>query len=294
VKGLIYAVLLFVFGAARLHAAPEKNGAGNPVLEQARADKTKYSLFNPTPSGLLRELAADRPDKTESPYTVDAGHLQLEMDFANFTADSQEDTRLRSWNLAPINLKVGLLNNVDLQIIFGGYVRACTTDKVGNGRTIQSGVGDLVARLKINFWGNDGGKVAFAVLPFVKFPTSTGDVGNGAWEGGVIFPLAIQLPLAFEVGMETGVNFPRDERHDYQAEFINSITVGHSIAGKLSGYIEFFSSATTEPHAGLVATADAGLLYALGENIQIDGGCNFGLTGSADDFNPFTGITIRF
>lgn len=291
-KDLIWAVLPLLVGAASLRAAPEKNGAGHYFLEQARADKTKYSLFNPTPAEMMRELTPDRPDKTESPYTVDAGHLQLEMDFANFTADSQDDTRVRSWNVAPVNLKLGLLNNVDLQIIFGGYVRACTADEVG--KTTQAGVGDVVARLKINFWGNDGGKVAFAVLPFVKFSTGTGDVGNGAWEGGVICPLAFELPLGFELGIETGVNFPRDDRHDYQPEFINSITVGHSIAGRLSGYIEFFSSAPTEPHAGLVATADTGLIYALGENIQIDGGCNFGLTGAADDFNPFTGITIRF
>jgi hypothetical protein len=31
----------------------------------------------------LHELSTDRPDRTESPYTVDRGRVQVEMDFAN-------------------------------------------------------------------------------------------------------------------------------------------------------------------------------------------------------------------
>jgi hypothetical protein len=32
----------------------------------------------------LREMSTDRPDKTESPYTVDAGHFQFEADLVSF------------------------------------------------------------------------------------------------------------------------------------------------------------------------------------------------------------------
>jgi hypothetical protein len=39
-------------------------------------DKGGYNLFNPAPRELMRELTPDRPDKTESPYAVDAGHIQ--------------------------------------------------------------------------------------------------------------------------------------------------------------------------------------------------------------------------
>ncbi len=49
----------------------------------ALQDKSRYHLFNPTPVGRMREMSTDRPDKTESPYTVDAGHFQWEMDLAN-------------------------------------------------------------------------------------------------------------------------------------------------------------------------------------------------------------------
>jgi hypothetical protein len=42
------------------------------------------------------------------------------------------------------------------------------------------------------------------------------------------------------------------------------------------------------------AQADVGFTYGLTENVQFDFGCNFGLTKSAPDFQPFAGISIRF
>jgi len=38
-------------------------------LADERVDKSGYNLFRPTPDALLREMATDRPDKTESAFT---------------------------------------------------------------------------------------------------------------------------------------------------------------------------------------------------------------------------------
>lgn len=257
-------------------------------------DKSQFNLFNPTPVSLLRELTPDRPDKTESPYTVDAGHFQLEMDFANFTVD--ETNGVRAFNIAPVNLKVGLFNQVDLQFVFDNYLNVRTHQRLANPKTTtQSGIGDFTTRLKINLWGDDGGTTAFALLPFIKFPTNTDGLGNDAVEGGMIFPLAVKLPAGFDLGLETAASASRNEiGNGYHAEFIQSVTVDHSLVGKLSSYLEFFSNLSTERHSGWVGTIDTGLEFLLTENIQLDGGCNFGVTNSADDFKPFVGITARF
>src|SRR6185436_13756478 len=74
-------------------------------------DKSGYTFSNPTPDRLLRELATDRPDVTESPFTVDAGHVQLEMDFANFMRNRLDGTRTAEWEAAPLNLRLGLRPN---------------------------------------------------------------------------------------------------------------------------------------------------------------------------------------
>lgn len=48
-------------------------------------DKSQYNLFNPTPDDQLRPFSTDRPGKSHSSLTVDAGHIQEEGDIWNYT-----------------------------------------------------------------------------------------------------------------------------------------------------------------------------------------------------------------
>lgn len=263
-------------------------------------DKTVYNLFNPTPKELMREMSTDRPDKTESPYTVDAGHFQVEMDFFNYTherydTDLESDTRSDTWNVAPINLKMGLLNNVDLQVVFDNFIYQSTDDLTAGEKDHTSGMGDITTRLKVNLWGNDGGITALALMPFVKAPANSAHLGNNSVEGGLIVPLSVELPAGWGMGLMTEVDFLKsDVDTGYETEFVNSITFSHDIVGNLAGYLEFFSSVSTQQESDWVGTVDVGLTYALTNDVQLDCGCNFGVTRSADDFNPFTGISVRF
>ena len=115
------------------------------------------------------------------------------------------------------------------------------------------------------------GKTAFALLPYVKFPTSTDNLGNNAVEGGMIFPLAVKLPHDFDLSLETAASLMKnDDNGGYHEEFIASASLDHPIIGKLSGYVEFFSNFTTERHAGWIGTVDTGLEYLVTKNIQLD------------------------
>jgi len=258
-------------------------------------DKSGCSLFRPVPENALRELNPDRPDETESPFTVDAGHYQLEMDFANYTYNRKDSTTTEAWNIAPFNLRIGLLNQLELNLIFDSYLHVHTDDRIAGTSTTQSGAGDLTTRLKINLWGDDGGKTAFALLPFATFPTATDHLGNNAVEGGMILPLAVKLPEDFDLSLETAASYMKNnDGGGYHEEFIASASVDHNLIGKLSGYVEFYSDFSTESHSGWIGTADAGLELLVTENMQLDCGCNFGVTHAAEQFNPFAGITVRF
>jgi hypothetical protein len=265
--------------------------------EAPAADKSRYHLFNPTPRELMREMSTDRPDVTESPYTVDAGHFQVEMDLVAFTYDRHNpqhiDQRVESWSFANTNLKIGLLNNVDLQLIVPAHNRIRTLEP--DTSTRRSGIGDLTARLKVNLWGNDGGSTAFGIMPFVKFPTHQDELGNQAVEGGVILPLAVELPAGWSMGVMAEFDFLENEDAGrYHTEFVDSITFSHEIFGDLGGYVEFASTLSTEPHADWVATVDLGLTYKVTNDLQLDAGVNLGVTRAADDISPFVGISWRF
>ena len=241
----------------------------------------------------LRELNTDRPDKTESPYTVDAGWMQIEMDLATFTRDRHDSERVESWSFATTNFKLGLTRRVDLQVVVEPYA---TTGTVAPGvRSRADGFGDITVRTKFNLWGNDGGPTAFGLMPFVKVPTNEDGLGNHALEGGLIVPLAIELPAGWSLGMMTEVDVNEDaDGRGHHAEWINSITVSHDITARLGAYVEFFSAVSADHGAPWIGTLDFGFTFAITADVHLDCGANLGLTRAADDVNPFVGLSWRF
>src|SRR4030095_8250256 len=228
-------------GGLATNAQSPRAEANGP--DEALPDKSIYDLFRPTPSELMREMSTDRPDQTESPYTVDAGHFQVEIDLVSAVFDRDRsgggNRRTRGWGTS-VNLKAGLGSNVDIQFVFDPYVHAQFDDLVSKAKETASGFADFQTRLKVNLWGNDGGKTALAIMPFVKWRLPASDLRNGQTEGGVILPLAIELPAGWSTTVMTEFDFVSSGAGGYDADFVNSVTFSHDVIGKLAGYAEVF------------------------------------------------------
>jgi hypothetical protein len=262
-------------------------GASLGAGEKTSTDKSRHTLLHPTPASELREMSTHRPDTTESPYSVDAGHLQIEMDLVSHSRDRHTEDRdggSESWSFASANIKLGLTNRCDLQVIVPVH------QEVHRG---PRGFGDVSIRLKANLWGNDGGDTALAVMPFIKIPSGDDDLGNGEVEGGLIVPFAASLPNDWNFGAMLEVDFlADDDGFGRKAEFVTTFTFGHAIAGDLGGYAEFVSIAGTG--SDWIASLNAGLTYALTDNVQLDAGVSVGLTRAAEDMTTFAGLSYRF
>jgi hypothetical protein len=261
-------------------------------------DKSGYNLFNPTPDEYMREISPDRPDKTDCPFTMDAGHFQLEMDFVNYTYDlpsSQHgNTQSDEYQIAPMNLKVGVFNNTDFQVVLAPWQRQRTES--GNLGTVghQSGFGDTTLRVKQNLTGNDVGFFALALIPFVTLPTSQDNLGAGSVQGGVGIPYAFDVPN-WDVGFQTTFNYDRNnDGNGYHAEFDNSVSIGHAIIGPLEYHVEFFSSVSTEQNSEWIGTVDTQFTYQVNKNLISDSGVYIGVTPAADNWHPWLGMTWRY
>ena len=266
------------------------------VAAEPGPEKSRYTLFDPTPRELMREMSTDRPDKTESAHTVDAGHFQVEMDLVTYTRDrhTTDHTDVDSFAVAPMTLKLGLTNRMDAQIVLETWNWVRSEDRDTGDVTHQRGFGDVTLRLKTNLWGTDGGAWALALMPFLKLPTNQDDLGNDAVEGGLIVPWAVDLPWDWGLGGIVQLDAIEDEDgRGYHPEFIETLALGHDIVGALAGYVEFFSLSSTEDDAHWQATVDFGLTYAVTEDIQMDGGVNVGVTRATEDVNPFLGLSFR-
>lgn len=288
------APVLFCLTVISLAVAAEE-----PRASGVTTDKRKFNFFNPTPVEHLREMTIDGPGATESPYTVDAGHFQIEMAFADYTSEQEtfdgEKYQLDWLAAAPMNLKVGLLNSLDLQLLLEPYNHVYEREDDFS-RATYEGFGDLTVRLKYNLWGNDRGRTAAGLMPFVKIPTSQPGVGSEVLEGGVILLLAVALPWDFHLGVTSRFNNAQDilAGQGYHTEYGNSIELAHPLFGDLEGYVEFFSNVSTEAEVGWVGRFDTGLIYWLTDDLQLNAGVNIGLTKWAGDWNVSVGFAWRY
>lgn len=279
---LLLAALLLAAFLSRAAAAPEGN----------IPNKWRYHLGNPTPPDQMRDLSTDRPDATESPYTVDAGHFQVESSLVDYSLDREPGTRSDEWTFGSINLKVGLLNNIDAQFICDSYIDEST--KQGGLRQSASGFSDITARVKVNLWGNDGGATALALMPFVKIPTATA-VASDEWQGGIILPFAMELAAGVGLGLMAEVDFVHDEASgSYATEWVHTATVGIDLTERLGAFVEFIGVAGTAQTHHYQAGCNVGLTFGVTRDIQADAGVRIGLNRAAEDFGVFTGLSVRF
>lgn len=229
-----------------------------------------------------REMTTDRPDVTESPFTVDPGHVQVEADWINF----QRSGAARRWQALPLNLRLGLTRTLEAGIFVGPWTRART----GRGPAAE-GFGDVVLRGKANFLGDDGGGPAWGLIADLKLPTADRALGNGRTEGDLALPFLIRAGSWEVAAMEEGEAHWSETRRDYRAGSLTTLSLGHRLAGPVDGYAEL----TVETGDGAAAcTLDFGATWQATPDLQLDAGANLGLSRAAPDLLVFTGVARRF
>ena len=271
-------------------------GSMPPAYADDTPDKSGYNLLNPTPDAALRPLTTDRPTKSNSPITVDAGRFQIESDLATFTYDTFAGTKTRTYQALDPVLKLGVTNWADVELQFNGYQKSVVGDGMG-GVMRSHGFGDVILRTKINFIGNDSGDLAIAAIPYVKLPSQVALISNGAVEGGVLIPIQYKLPADFVITFmpefDVLKNAADNGRH---ANFVNLVNLTHPVPGikDLTAAVEFYSSVSAERLSPDIYTADFALSYILTPKVQLDLGINVGLNRAAPNLQAYSGISYRF
>jgi hypothetical protein len=254
----------------------------------------------------LRPLSTDRPDTTESPYSVDKGHYQIEMEPLSWSRNDDNGEKTTTIN-GSYNLKFGIADNMDLQLVLSPYNYEKT--KANGDEDSNNGIGNTDIRWKINLWGNDSGDTAFALMPFVTIPTDDNNLdpdNDDHNEYGLIAPLAFTLPNNWNAAVMLEVDRVRNADDDgYTLVWIPTATASHEISGKWAGFVELVyrydnddSDAADDYRKGANYNGnevyfDAGVTYALTETSQLDFGTNIGLSDNAEDVRFFIGFSIK-
>lgn len=280
--------------------------ADDPTTDPApssQPDKSQYTLFNPTPKDQLRGMSTDRPNVTNTPQTIDAGHLQIEVgaiDYSYYRDRYQgADADLQSYDFGQFNFRLGVLNNLELNAVVDAYDFNRDHDEPTGINTDAGGFGDTTIGGKLNLWGNEIGDqpwaTAMAIQPQFKFPTARSDIDNGRFEFSVAAPLLINLPAGFHLSTQPGISYERSVQNTgYVTGIENTLCLDRVFWKNLDLYIEYASDLTTESHAKAVQTLDLGGIYALTDNIALDTGIAIGLNNASPNVEVLAGISIRF
>ncbi|MDQ0638464.1 hypothetical protein QF042_002029 [Pedobacter sp. W3I1] len=250
-----------------------------------------YNLFHPVPKAALREMETDRPDVTESPITVDAGHFQYEADLFRLERERSENTLTDSYLLNQVNLKLGLTSSTAVQVVVQSY--SYQSEKSLDDGTIERahGFGDMTVRIKQNLLGNDKGTFAIALLPYVKFPTSHANKEE-RYEGGFIVPMSLKLPGEWKLGMQIEADRLQDsEGPGLHTELLQSLTIGHEIVKGVDGIAETYYSYDCAQHH-FKNFINAALQVEVAKDVRLDCGLNYGMQQDAMK-SYFLGLSFR-
>jgi hypothetical protein len=239
----------------------------------------------------MREMTTDRPDATESPFTIDVGHVQIEMDVVGHVDDRSEGVRSRETRIAAANVRVGLTSRTEIGFFVDSWIRQEEAEQ-GGSSVVRRGFGDVVLRGKINAWGNDGGRSAGGLIVDVTLPTARDGLGTEDVQAAVLLPLSVDLGHGWGLGAMTGIDFRHDAQGSgYHGVLLTTLVLGREVTERTGVYLELTSEAGEGTH---VATLNTGLTFSVHDNLQLDAGINTGISDAANDLEFFAGLSRRF
>ena len=264
--------------------------------DKSSVAKMEYSLFNPVPEGQLRDFSTDRPGKSHSSKTVDAGHFQIESDFIIYSKDAGGEDRptTRSYSVGTPIIKFGVTTSIDFEVATALFNHLSQTGG-GSPPLVARGFGDTSLGAKINLFGNNSGNQSLALLPFVKLPTAATGIGNGYAEYMLNAPYTIDakpwsLTLEPNFGLlRNSTNTGYRENYGFIANLNRSF-----LSDKLTAAIEVATDFSSEPGAQPKVSIDPSIQYLLTRDLQLDAGVYIGLNRATPRYIAYTGISYRY
>lgn len=272
--------------------------AAVPALAEtaAPAAKTYGPFFAPVAIEDRRAMSIDRPNISDSPYSVNSGVLQVETSALEYTKDTTKGgTKTEVFAVGTTNVRIGLKDNWELQTIVNPYTSVRST----NGGAVlfkDNGFGDTTLRSRYVLQGNDGSGLGVALLPYLKLPTNQYGA-NDKLEGGFEVPLGYALNDKTVLVAMPGVEllWSGQSAHHYDPNPFLGVALWRTISSEFSGFVELYGKKNTGYGTdSVIVTGAFGGIYQVTKDIGVDAGLQLGLTEGAPDLFFKTGVSFRF
>ncbi|HIK62826.1 MAG TPA: transporter [Flavobacteriales bacterium] len=206
-----------------------------------------------------QSIITDRPDQTESSFSVEVGQLQIESGL--LIEYIGEDKTNRNISLPSNLFRYGIYKGVELRLL--------NQIKFYQGKIGKFLVSDLELGVKVELFHNNS--VNCAILTHLTLPTGSNELSNK--EVQMINKFCISKDLNDEIGIacNIGYNYLSKDNEIYTY----SIVLGSIVSESVSIYIEPFGE-----FIGLgnqTSSINTGLTYLLNNHFQLDYSFGLGL-----------------
>lgn len=226
----------------------------------------------------LPPIQADRPDQTESPYTVPKKHFQVEAGISY----EKNDKASNSYTYPTVLFKYGVNDNFELRLI-SEYV----TSHIQSVK--YSGVTPVTVGFKVKLAEEKGIFPKLSFIGHLSIPSFASKNFQATWYAPS-FRFSMQNTLSEKVSLGYNIGAEWDGETPEPA-FIYTLTTGYSISEKVGSYIEvygFLFQKSISDHR-----IDAGLNYLLKKNMLIDISGGLGINKYAPQYYIAVGYSIR-
>jgi len=244
-----------------------------------------------------KSICPDRPGRGAAPCTVDAGHAQLELGLFDDSFQHRSGVTTDTDNVGSLLAKWGVNERMDVEAGMAFYQTLRVHD--ASGTTKLNGIGDLFLHAKVNPLSgapeNESSPFALALDPFLKLPTATGGLGNGAVEGGFVLPMSYDLGNNWSLAMTPEADIQLNgSGSGHHANLVNVVGLDKSF-GPLTLGAELWTGQNLDP-AGAISqySFDVNAAWLANNDTQLDGGVNIGLNRATPDVEFYFGISRRF
>jgi hypothetical protein len=239
------------------------------------------------PSAVAGPLQPNRPGQADPPTVLATGEFQVEGGF-NFERETDDGANVDNLSLPGLELRFGVLENVELQIAADGFVWERHDDERN-----RSGGSDVELDMRIRLADQLRWRPALAIEFGLSLPTGSGFNTSDGYDP------ELEVLYAWDIGERWNLNGNFDFASESQGQsdsqrhsvFRPQLALGLSINDRVGTFIEYYG--VIEEDAANQHSVDAGVTYLLSDDVQLDFSAGAGLNNAAPDYFVAAGIAWR-
>jgi hypothetical protein len=230
------------------------------------------------------KIDTDRPDQTESTFTVPKGYFQGELGLVKEKIPLGKDC---NWTLPTMLAKYGVSDKVELRLIIE-YIRQ------GNGQKLKKdtfGFLPLQLGMKVNLLEEKGLRPRISLISHLSFNRFASDMAKTGSFLSANFRFTFQNSISDNVAIGYNLGMEWEDFH-YGPIYTYTFAPGFNLGEKWYSYVEvfgFISKDYLDQHS-----IDGGIAYYVNDDLKVDASAGIGLSKYAPDHYFGIGVSWRF